>query len=229
MGEPDLTLSQILNLAQSLESADCDTKALQAAPARVNAVNASQTLWTSHKAKKPDHLYYCCGGQHFDRDCRFKEDAECRKCKKKGHIARICRNKPATHSTAQKHVTQTCQFRQPQRQQTNLLTDEFPEDADSDADTDLVYSLFTVSHRTAKPLGVDVELTLSMKVETGASVSVISKDTYKKLWRSKKAHPLESSDVQLDLYWPSSTRKNLCRHFLREAMCRVILGSGRGT
>ena len=75
---------------------------------------------------------------------------------KKGHIARVCRSKPATQPTIRKHVTQTYQSRQPQRQHTNLLTDEFPEDANIDADTDPVYSLFTVSHQTAKPLRMDV-------------------------------------------------------------------------
>lgn len=39
-----------------------------------------------------------------------------------------------------------------------------------------------------------------MEVDTGASFSVISKDTYKKLWPSKKAPPLKSSDVQLQTY-----------------------------
>ena len=100
-------------------------------------------------------------------------------------------------------MIQKSQSRQPRRQQTNLLTEECPEDADSDADTDPVYSLFTVSHRSAKPLRVDVELNktpLSMEVDTGASVSVISKDTYKKLWPSARAPPLESSDVQLQTY-----------------------------
>ena len=198
LGEPDLKFPQ----AQSLESADHDTKALQAAPARVNAVNASQPLRNPRNLKQPDCPCYRCGGPHFDRDCRFK-DAECRKCKKKGHITRVCRSKPATQSAAPRPVIQKSQSRQPRRQQTNLLTEELPEDADSDADTDPVYSLFTVSHRSAKPLRVDVELNktpLSMEVDTGASVSVISKDTYKKLWPSARAPPLESSDVQLQTY-----------------------------
>ena len=39
-----------------------------------------------------------------------------------------------------------------------------------------------------------------MEVDTGASVSVISKDTYSKLWPSAQAPPIESSDVQLQTY-----------------------------
>ena len=203
LGEPDLTFARAFTLAQSLESADRDTKALQVAPSRVNAVKATQNLRNFQNAKKPDRPCYRCGGQHFDQDCRFK-DAECRKCGKKGHIARACRSKPAaTPPTTQKSVTQKQQSCRPRRQQTNLLTEEYPEDTDSDADVDPVYSLFTVSHRTAKPIRVNVQLNqtfLNMEVDTGASVSVISKDTYSKLWPSAQAPPIESSDVQLQTY-----------------------------
>ena len=69
-------------------------------------------------------------------------------------------------------MTQEQQIRRPRRQQTNLLTEEYPEDTDSDADVDPVYSLFTVSHRTAKPIRVNVQLNrtfLNMEVDTGAS------------------------------------------------------------
>ena len=100
-------------------------------------------------------------------------------------------------------MTQKQQSRRPRRQQTNLLTEEYPEDTDSDADVDPVYSLFTVSHRTAKPIRGNVQLNqpfLNMEVDTGASVSVISKDTYSKLWPSALAPPIESSDVQLQTY-----------------------------
>ena len=103
----------------------------------------------THNSKKPDCPCYCCGGPHFNRDCRFK-DAECRNCRKKGHIAHACMSKPPI---------QNSQSQQPQRQQqTNLLAEDSPEDADSDPDTDPVYSLFTVSNQSAKLLCVNVQL-----------------------------------------------------------------------
>jgi len=35
---------------------------------------------------------YRCGGQHPAKDCSFK-DAGCHGCKKRGHIAKVCRTK----------------------------------------------------------------------------------------------------------------------------------------
>ena len=177
------------NLVQSLESADRDASTLLATlSTRVNAVNLSHQPRNIHNSKKPESPCYRCGEPHFDRDSRFK-DAECRNCRKKGHIARTCRSKPPI---------QNSQSRQPRwRQQTNLLTKDPPEDADSDPDTDPVYYLFTILNRSAKPLRVNVQLIhtpLSMEVE---SVSVISRNTYNKFWLSAQAPHLEHSVVRL--------------------------------
>ena len=66
LGEPDLTFPRAFNLTQSLESADRDTKALQVAPSRVKAVNATHNFRNFQNAKKPDRPCYRCGGQYFD-------------------------------------------------------------------------------------------------------------------------------------------------------------------
>ena len=46
------------------------------------------------------------------------------------------------------------------------------------SDTNPAYPLFNITHTSTKPLLVTVD----KKVDTGASVSLISKDTYDKLW-----------------------------------------------
>ena len=38
-----------------------------------------------------------CGNSHWKKDCPFK-DAECHKCKRKGHIAKVCFSKNNTNS-----------------------------------------------------------------------------------------------------------------------------------
>ena len=83
LAEPALSFDKAFELALALESADKNAKDLQ--PTSLTTVNQVQ-----HKKN-----CYRCGDKHSAADCKFKT-AECRKCGKKGHIARACRNKVST-------------------------------------------------------------------------------------------------------------------------------------
>ena len=65
------------------------------------------------------------------------------------------------------------------------------------------YPLFNVTHTPATPILV-IELnqtSTNMEVDTGSSVSLISKDTYDKLWlNSAAALPLKQSSILLRTY-----------------------------
>ena len=75
-------------MAQAMESADKDTKDLQSTriPAEVHAIPRNSP------PPRGQTNCYRCGGKHNAADCRLKE-AVCHFCKKKGHIARVCRSK----------------------------------------------------------------------------------------------------------------------------------------
>ena len=103
LAEPNLTFGKAFELAQALKSADRDAKTLLSVPPAVHAVTNSYNPQNRRSnSKKPNWLCYHCGGQHWDCDCRFK-DAECRNCKKKGHIARACRSRPPQPTTPRKN------------------------------------------------------------------------------------------------------------------------------
>ena len=66
-------------------------------------------MWTALRRRREEREHaqagkpmetpcYRCGGKHAPRDCRFK-DAVCHSCKKRGHLARVCRSK-RTQDTA---------------------------------------------------------------------------------------------------------------------------------
>ena len=86
------------------------------------------------------------------------------------------------------------------RQQTHLLTDV----QNNFSDTDPAYLLFNITQTSTKPLLVTVELNqapVDMEVDTGTSISLISKDTYNKLWPNLTiAPPLQRSDILLQTY-----------------------------
>ena len=195
LAESKLEFKQAFELAQAMESADRDAKTLVNNPSTpVHAIPGQTPRHTprqqqqSRSQLKGDQTCYRCKGKHSAKSCRFK-DAECRNCKKKGHIARACMSMPHPPNRAQGN-----------RQQTHLLT----EVENSLSDTDPAYPLFNVTNTSTKPLLVTVELNqapVEMEVDTGASVSLISKDTYDKLWPNLTTAPaIQKSDILLRTY-----------------------------
>ena len=85
-----------------MESADRNAKDLQKTP--LPAVNAISPLVKLHSRAPPSATprtraveCYRCGEPHLATECRHK-DSECKNCKKKGHLACVCRSKKAETS-----------------------------------------------------------------------------------------------------------------------------------
>ena len=124
----------------------------------------------------------------FKGDCRFKE-VECHYCKKKGHIAKVCRSKARESNLKQQQQGKS-------RKQTHQFT---LEEEDSDVPE---YTMYHVPSHHTKPLQVDVTINgvdCQMEVDTGATLSII-KATYCSLWPSDRAPPLRASKAKLKTY-----------------------------
>ena len=81
-----------------MEAADAKVTKLQndEQPAPVNCTNASR----SQQARKV--CYHCGGNDHALTACKYKEFT-CNKCKKRGHLARVCRSSDR-HNLPQQQV-----------------------------------------------------------------------------------------------------------------------------
>ena len=91
LSEENLTLEKAIWVAQSLEAANKNAKKLKAEEATSTPIHQ-----TSHyrNAKPPANsrtCYHCGDTDHIATTCRFR-DAECKKCHKKGHLARVCKS-----------------------------------------------------------------------------------------------------------------------------------------
>ena len=154
LAEPDLTFDKAFELAIATESADKNAKDLQQ-PTSTATINRMQHKKNCHR----------CGDKHSATDCKFKT-AECCKCGKKGHIARACRSKPPTQEPRLP--------RKSTQHATHIVTEDLED-----------YTMYNLTGMSVKPLKVTVSVDnvdLDMEVDTGASVSIISEETYNRLW-----------------------------------------------
>ena len=116
----------------------------------------------------------------------------CQKCSKKGHIARVCRSgqrqrNPNVSSENQQHsIKQIAPTETDQKQQ------------------DPIYNLFNLSkQQSPSPMLLTVTAhgqRLSMEVDTGTSLSLISEKTYLTVWIDNHRPPCSPPILFTDLH-----------------------------
>ena len=183
--ESTLTYEEARDMALAAEAADKDAKRLRDGDdsgsvvqpvvnetiAHVDRRNLPNTRIRSGKGSSrsqpqqqpSDRRASChrCGGKHDPSKCRYK-DYDCHYCKKRGHLASVCRKK----ARDSKNPNQAHRV-----------------DADLPADEE-EYPMYTVRNRTTKPLIAEVTLngvSMKMEVDTGASVSIMAEENFQML------------------------------------------------
>ncbi|XP_054274663.1 uncharacterized protein K02A2.6-like [Macrosteles quadrilineatus] len=141
-------------------------------PCKSNNIQLSE--YQTRLEKLRNKCYRCGDDSHRAHQCKFK-NAECNSCKRFGHLARVCLRKP------NKEVKQS---------------DETAENT-SDDDTHEIYQLHSKSNDKFM-LEVKVEGRLmTMELDTGAALSIVSYDTFKLLNSPKR---IFKTNVQLKTY-----------------------------
>ena len=203
LAELDLTFKKALELAQAQETAEEGSKQMQqqhSLPSNVNKMSGSPRRPQGSAEDKP---CYRCGGRHRSSLCQYKE-AICRACSKKGHLARVCRSAPG--KPAKQGAEQKGNNRPPTRceqHSTHLVG------MDNEAGTEELaesYQLYNLQNSRSKPLEITLlvnQKELTMEIDTGAALSLISEKTIKTVWYN--AQPtLEPSNVKLHTYTKES-------------------------
>ncbi len=193
LGERDLTYERALAIAQGSEEADRNLREMRGSTEKHSSMAIKQEpvhqLQTSYPARNTEGkrrephsggCYRCGGTGHKPSDCRFKE-VTCNSCRKKGHIARVCRSNKTKQEA--RPVGRIC---------------EDSEESEEDFEN---YILAVKSpEKPMPPLKVRMVLddcSLPMEIDTGASRSIMSEPRFKKLWPNKI---LEPSEIKLKTY-----------------------------
>ena len=196
LSEKKLTFDKAMELAQAIESAERDTRQLQAAQS--TSMTPQVHFTTAHKQKNRQKressrparqgnsvACYRCGGSHLASTCRFINTV-CHACKKRGHIVRVCRSKAQPGRPARK---------------ANYIVET--EEDDEVSDPEDTYHMFTVRSKSCKPIILTVAINgvpTPMEVDTGAAYTVITQITYQKIAQLGGVRDLEPSDLKLKSY-----------------------------
>ena len=188
----DLKLKKALELAQGVEAAEKGSKEIQANPSADSQVNK-----VSQHQKTQCHR--CLGMGHFAALCRFKS-TRCKKCRRIGHIACACKTKPSQflprQPRQQGHGNRT---QGPQRTHQVEVSGECEEE---EVETDIadIVRVHAVSPSVPRSYKVSLEISkipITMELDTGASVSLVSKAT----WADKLNRPqLQPCSLSLQSY-----------------------------
>ena len=199
--ESKLTYQEALEMALAAETAEKDSQKLRAsgddshaalvavthkeetvvqqvrpARSRLSKRSGQRGSPTGHKESQCQR----CGGKHDPTKCRFRE-YDCHYCKKKGHLAAVCRKKQA-------EAAQTAQ----QAHRVEVAPSEQGRE----------YNLYHVNDKgSTKSLIVDIKLNgqlTQMEVDTGASVSLLGEVHFKPL--REKGATLRPSSAKLSTY-----------------------------
>ena len=173
LSEPELSLKKAIELSQAYEAADKNAKEIQ---------TPTQLVQQVPNAKPTKKLCYRCGrGYHKPSECHYK-DFVCNKCKKKGHLAKMCHSK------------------KPVKADTHAVEGEL--EVESDLHTES--AIHCVAQTSMSPLIVKLEINgmhLPFEVDTGAAVSLISLDTKQKFFKTVR---LKDTSVSLRTYTSES-------------------------
>ena len=193
LAEKDLTFDTAKQLALAVEVADKNSRELESAKS-----NGVHKLSSHSKGGGAQQQCYRCRGRHAADKCRFI-DSECHHCGKKGHISKACRTKQR-EETQPKRLPRHSQQRRGKRHSTHQVRED---ESESNDELESTNNILALKEQRPSPFIVKVQLNncnLNMEIDTGASASLLSMDTYRRLWKKGTRPELKPSSRRLKTY-----------------------------
>ena len=195
LAESELSFARAVEIAQAMEAAEKGTQAVKEPVVAIQRIKQPKSY--SHKSSQPSKTptqlgtagcRRCGDKSHTPGQCKFKE-VVCFKCKKKGHIARVCRSEGrASQGKGRLHQVET----------TSELQSSHPGDDQGSSGEEL--GLFHVGGKTSSPICVELLLDgqqVTMELDTGAAVSIMSEEQCRRLFPKAR---LQATEMVLRTY-----------------------------
>ena len=198
LAQPGLTYQKAVELALSAETAAQSMRELglksesgpsARLPQEVHKTSTSSASPAGHSSDTPLTCYRCGRKGHASSSCRVDRNIECHNCHKRGHMQRACKSKGRSSSSKSKCKPKPIH----QVQDEEEREEEGSEEEDSDDSAILqILNQAKSSKTNAPPIMVKMKLdgcVVDMEVDTGGSVSLMSENTFKTLWRGRSLQP----------------------------------------
>jgi hypothetical protein len=200
LAEAKLTFAKAFELCQASELAEKNSKSIQAQqtapPIPVMALHRSQPPRKRSTEKVHGHnLLSLPSPAHLAHNCPAKS-LTCNKCGRKGHLAKACKSTRPQQSQGSTKQS----YKAPHH--THQVHDTDPDSEYSSSSEEEVRGLYKIATPKVPPLKVSVTMNgtdVVMEVDTGASLSVMSENTYNQLWNGHGPTP-RPTQVKLKTY-----------------------------
>ena len=187
LGEEELSLKKALEIAHGMEIAN------QKASEFDTSVESkmSDDVMMIPSAKTP--CYRCNKVGHSPDSCYFRKQ-KCRSCGKIGHIAKACQTADKKHTTGNKKPENK---RTRKKDTVSMVTETITESEPGDVP---LLAIQSPGNKIDSRIKVQLEIQgvkMTMELDTGVSVSIISSRVYKENFSEI---PLQKSDTTLRIY-----------------------------
>lgn len=179
--EADLDMDKACDIALSMEMAEIEARKLK-----------NDSLCTQAETVNKVHAFkecFRCGKSNHNADKCFYKTATCHTCKQVGHIHKKCPGKHKTYKHFGKNQSADSTKVKGKKGQKKSSKLNFMEDPESDDDTaSVAWPMFSINAKGQNAIKVPVTIEnvdMSMELDTGAPVSLISEQDYRSKFRDK--------------------------------------------
>ena len=201
LAESKLTLAKALEIAQGMEAAAKQPQQLTSEISTpVDSIKFQNRRHVERKNQRYEQTrcWRCNGQNHRASECRFRTE-KCRKCDGVGHIARACRDHRSSQQTDQQRREAPINNR---RQNVRYVREDNVSDNDKQED-DMPFGMYmmqsaNIDSRILVPVMLNGDTKINFELDTGASVLVVSEETWKHDLNSIQL--IQNSGIKLTTY-----------------------------
>ena len=189
MSESDLTLKKAFEIAVGMETAERESNEFR-----------NEVPTPTNKVTVVTECYRCGKSGHYADDYYYK-NSKYHKCKDIGHLSRKCKKK-AYSSTSYKEEKKIGKKKcnpnkfKAKPSKVHQVEEEYSESSENEQE----WSVFTVKTPDNRDIKININIEsvdYTMELDTGASLSLISEDSYQKYFSHLQ---LENSNMKLTTY-----------------------------